>query len=593
MGGLPRSPPPEKQAQREGTPATLQEGDDKTPSKHEPSGSAGTREAEDDAMLSAKELRMLQLMKSSFQASFDDIKVHLDKVDSRISKIESRRSSRTTSAIGLQGTDTKLSQARQTQLGDSIEEDIVHVERSITNLNNPPVSTEQEQLIHHPSPLRAAAARLPAVLTDDHQRSQPHDHHHQDDVANQTSRNQNFAHHDNGQYQSGSEARAPVHQEVPPQRMHDMQPVAANQIQLVLPPEFLSTFRDNSEVKLNTKDLPCFEGFNKGEGIDQWCREIDIFLKSHRVNSEKICSLIGVLLKGDAKTWWTGLTDSELAYLGVNWSRWKEKLQSTFKSARTETILHQAMMHCVLMRDEDVRKYFNDKKSLIQRTLNNVSDGQVGTMILGGVPSRWRAGIRWSPVENTLDDLYHAMEIQAPQLTSCWWDEEADWRDGNGRPLPALYSKIQNLGECVSAVTPARQSTSSTSSGTAYYTSDQRRQGDRSQRPQSNYRRETSTDPEDPANKAWAEGQRRFLGRDPQKPFPPPSACTLCTDKGSPPSKGRHWYKDCKNFDDRERSRGQEQRNSSTSNANQTPQGNFRRYPQNSDENTKPESTKD
>lgn len=309
----------------------------------------------------------------------------------------------------------------------------------------------------------------------------------------------------------------------------------------------LLTSRD--EVKINANDLPKFYGYEDEHGVDTFVRAVDIFLRSHKVKGDKIVAQLGAMLKGSAQKWWRYLTDDELAELGTDWSKWRAKLLKAFKGAKTGAVLQQAMMHRVLTRGEDVRVYFNDKKSLILRCMPNTPEAVIGNMILVGTPGSWRAGIRWKQGENTLEELFEAMELQSHQLSANWWRADVDHRDTEGRPLPSFYESIHNLGESTSSMTPAKitKTANNTASGTTSTDTSQVYYGATSNYGNRNY----STDPSDPKNKAWAERQKAVLGREPFRLYPPSSPCLAC-DKGL-----YHWHRDCRVVIERERNRAQ------------------------------------
>lgn len=316
-------------------------------------------------------------------------------------------------------------------------------------------------------------------------------------------------------------------------------------VQLVLPPELLHLMNSRDEVRINVNDLPKFTGYQDPEGIEVFVRCIDLYLHSNRVKPEKIVAQLGALLKDGAHKWWKGIGDPELAALGDDWEKWKAKLLKAFRGAKTPAFNQRAMMHRVLMRGEDVRDYFNDKKALILRCMPQTPDDVIGTMIMGGVPAVWQSALRWKPGENTLDELFETMELQSHQLSSCWWRADVDFRDTNGRPLPAFYDGITNVGENTSALAPpvikkegSQQQVGNNEAQVYLSTST----------PNTSPRRFT-TDPNDPANKAWAASQAAFLGRPPSRPYPPPYACRAC-DKNL-----YHWHPDCKTVMEREQAR--------------------------------------
>ncbi|EKD02552.1 putative retrotransposon nucleocapsid protein [Trichosporon asahii var. asahii CBS 8904] len=275
-------------------------------------------------------------------------------------------------------------------------------------------------------------------------------------------------------------------------------------------------------VRIETKDLPQFEGFEDKDGIERFVRAIDVHLRTG-VSEYQIIARLGTLFHGSANEWFITLTDGELERLRT-WSDWRARLLETFRPTNIKLIEQQAAAHRIIRNDEDVRQYFHEKKNLLRRGNPSMSDAEIGLQILGGTPMQWRANVTWDPDRDSLHDLQTSMERRAGLLHAQWWDKNLDMRDSNGHPRPGYVSWLSDLSRSANSRAPKgnkNQQSSSDNNNQSQQSRDtqsnDRQQGQRSNNRNANYGHNTED-----YKRQWLDNQRKFLGRDPRSRTPLP-----------------------------------------------------------------------
>lgn len=308
-------------------------------------------------------------------------------------------------------------------------------------------------------------------------------------------------------------------------------------------------------ARIETKDLPHFNGFEDKDGVERFVRAIDVHLKTG-VSEHQITARLGTLLHGTASEWFHTLTDEELSDL-QSWAQWRPRLIETFRPANIRILEQQAAAHRIIRTDEDVRRYFHEKKNLLRRGNPSMSDSEIGLHILGGTPIQWRANVTWDPERDTLHDLQTAMERRAGLLHAQWWDPNLDMRDQNGHPRPGFISWLSDLSKSSNSRAPKATKSAS---------QNQNQQQQRSQRDNSN---QNSSDGNgsygnhtEEYKRRWLNNQRKYLGHEPFRPYPPSRPCKTCG--------GKHYDEDCDKANQSQEGKGQANQRSPSTGANAT-----------------------
>lgn len=268
------------------------------------------------------------------------------------------------------------------------------------------------------------------------------------------------------------------------------------------------------------KDIPKFSGWGAGgKDLLSFIRAMDKRLT--HCPDEEITLRPAVMFEGSALEWYD-LLDDDVVNRITTWDEWKTLLKTSFLSCEHMYLVQTAAINKILKREDDVREYATTKQSLLRTAFPEMSEGNIGSLILTGTPAEWRAGIGYKPGVHSLPDLYLMMQQHAPQLSGMWWNEQLDRRDGDGRPTAEFYKKLEDLDSSSFTLAPKKKGKEKMST------------------PGSNQSTPSPPSRGQPPKNAeyWRRGQERVLGRPPTHPTPPKVPCPKC-------NRGYHYKEDC------------------------------------------------